>query len=220
METLLTTLPRAVPPVLTYLFHRLEQRFTGAPTLLVLDEAWVYLDHPIFLEKIRDWLKTLRKANVSVVFTSQSLTDVTQSSIATVIHESCLTRIFLPNARALEEQSAQFYRALGLNTRQIELLGLATPKRDYYYMSPQGNRLFTLELGEVARALCGAGSKEDVALMTRLGSVLHDETFAAAWLRAKGVTWAADLLTSTAATHTLYKNPEAQEDAHDTLVSA
>src|SRR3546814_4009022 len=31
-----------VAPVLTYLFHRLEERFTGRPTLLILDEAWVF----------------------------------------------------------------------------------------------------------------------------------------------------------------------------------
>ena len=33
-----------VPPVLTYLFHRLEARFDGRrPTLLILDEAWTFL---------------------------------------------------------------------------------------------------------------------------------------------------------------------------------
>ena len=33
-----------VAPVLTYLFHRLEARFDGRPTLLILDEAWTFLD--------------------------------------------------------------------------------------------------------------------------------------------------------------------------------
>ena len=49
-----------VLPVLTYLFHRLEARFDGRPTLLVLDEAWVFLDDPVFASRIREWLKTLR----------------------------------------------------------------------------------------------------------------------------------------------------------------
>src|SRR6185312_15505834 len=47
----------AVLPVLTYLFHRLEARFDGKPTMLVLDEAWVYLDNPMFAARIREWLK-------------------------------------------------------------------------------------------------------------------------------------------------------------------
>jgi len=40
-----------VLPVLTYLFHRLEARFDGRPTLLVLDEAWVFLDDPLFASR-------------------------------------------------------------------------------------------------------------------------------------------------------------------------
>src|SRR3546814_3756090 len=72
----------AVLPVLTYLFHRLERRFDGAPTLLVLDEAWTFLDDPLFAGRIRDWLKTLRKKNVAVVFETQSLADVAGSAIA------------------------------------------------------------------------------------------------------------------------------------------
>ena len=35
-----------VPPVLTYLFHRLEARFDGRPTLLILDEAWIIPRQP------------------------------------------------------------------------------------------------------------------------------------------------------------------------------
>lgn len=68
----LMELSSLVMPVLSYLFHRLEQRFDGRPTLLVLDEAWLFLDHPSFAAKIREWLKVLRKANVSVIFATQS----------------------------------------------------------------------------------------------------------------------------------------------------
>src|SRR3546814_10354910 len=71
-----------VAPVLTYLFHRLEQRFDGRPTLLILDEAWIFLDHPLFAARIREWLKTLRKKNVAVLFATPSLADIANSSIA------------------------------------------------------------------------------------------------------------------------------------------
>ena len=66
--------------MLTYLFHRLEERFDGRPTLLVLDEAWIFLDHPLFAARIREWLKTLRKKNVAVLFATQSLADIADSS--------------------------------------------------------------------------------------------------------------------------------------------
>lgn len=193
MEHLLHT-PRLLPPVLTYLFHRLEQRFhAGVPSLLILDEAWVFLDHPLFAARIREWLKVLRKLHTSVIFSTQSLADVHQSPIAAAINESCPTRLFLPNPRGLEETMASSYRSYGLNDRQIALLALATPKRQYYYQSRQGNRLFDLELGPIALAFCGAGSPEDLAQIAML-SQQPGTWFPAAWLEYKGLSWAVELL--------------------------
>jgi len=101
-----------VAPVLTYLFHRLEARFNGMPTFLILDEAWVFLDDPMFAGRIREWL-----------------------NIASAIIESCLSRIFLPNNRAMEPQQKEAYERFGLNKRQIGIISSATPKRDYYFQS-------------------------------------------------------------------------------------
>ena len=183
-----------VAPVLTYLFHRLEERFDGRPTLLVLDEAWIFLDHPLFAARIREWLKTLRKKNVAVVFATQSLADVANSSIAPAIIESCPQRILLPNDRAIEPQSRQAYERFGLNDRQIELISRATPKRQYYLQSARGNRLFELGLGTIALALCGAS---DPATQARIDAQLAEhgaEDFAADFLGGAGLDWAAALL--------------------------
>ena len=139
-----------VLPVLTYLFHRLEARFTGRPTLLILDEAWVFLDNPLFAARIREWLKVLRKKNVSVVFATQSLADIARSTIAPAIIESCPQRLFLLNERAMEPQGHEAYERFGLNDRQIELIARAVPKRQYYLQSRRGNRLFELGLGPIA----------------------------------------------------------------------
>ncbi|MEO0822481.1 MAG: conjugal transfer protein TrbE [Pseudomonadota bacterium] len=193
MEKLLHE-PRLAAPVLAYLFHELEKRFTGAPSLLVLDEAWVFLDHPMFAGRLREWLKTLRKKNVSVVFATQSLSDITTSSIAPALIESCPTRIFLPNDRAEEPGQAATYDAFGLNARQIELISTATPKRDYYLQCPAGNRLFDLELGPVALAFCASGSKQDLADMDGVLEKAGSDAFAAEWLAHKSLDWAADLL--------------------------
>lgn len=184
----------AVAPVLTYLFHRLEAQFDGRPSLLILDEAWLFLDNPAFAARIREWLKTLRKRNVSVVFATQALADIAGSSIAPAIIESCPSRIFLPNDRAIEPQAKAVYQAFGLNDRQIEIVAWAAPKRDYYFQSRQGNRLFELDLGEIALAFAAASGKEDQALMDRLIAAHGEEAFAEAWLRAKGLDWAADLV--------------------------
>jgi type IV secretion system protein VirB4 len=188
-----------IAPVLTYLFHRLEARFDGRPSLLVLDEAWTFLDDAIFAARIREWLKTLRKKNVAVVFASQSLADIERSSIAPALIESCPTRIFLPNDRAREPQASAIYERFGLNDRQIEILSLAAPKRDYYAQTARGNRLFELGLGPVALAVCGAGSPDDQRLIDRCLGNGEAGGFANRFLRAKDLGWAADLLARWAA---------------------
>ncbi|HEX7694889.1 MAG TPA: conjugal transfer protein TrbE [Sphingomonas sp.] len=182
-----------VAPVLTYLFHRLEERFDGRPTLLILDEAWIFLDHPLFAARIREWLKTLRKKNVAVLFATQSLADIADSAIAPAIIESCPQRILLPNERAIEPQGRAAYERFGLNERQIELVARATPKRHYYLQSARGNRLFELGLGPIALALCGAS---DPVAQQRIDTLLADGAgdFAARFLTASGIGWAASLL--------------------------
>lgn len=183
-----------VAPVLAYLFHRLEERFTGRPTLLILDEAWVFLDNPLFAARIREWLKVLRKRNVAVLFATQSLADIADSAIAPAIIESCPQRILLPNDRAIEPQSAAAYERFGLNARQIELVSRAVPKRQYYLQSARGNRLFELGLGPAALALCGASDPETQKRIDRI-LVDHDATdFAGAFLASAGLPWGADLL--------------------------
>ena len=144
--------------------------------------------------RLREWLKTLRKKNASVVFATQSLADIETSAVASAIIESCPTRLFLPNERAVEPQILSIYRRFGLNDRQIEIIARATPKRDYYCQSRRGNRLFELGLGEVALAFTAASSKADQTAITEVLTESGHDDFAAAWLRCKGLDWAADLL--------------------------
>jgi type IV secretion system protein VirB4 len=184
----------AAPVVLTYLFHRIEGRLDGRPTLLIIDEGWLVLDDPAFAQQLREWLKTLRKKNASVVFATQSLSDIDGSNIAPAIVESCPTRIFLPNERAIEPQITTIYRRFGLNDRQIEILARATPKRDYYCQSRRGNRLFELGLGPVALAFCAASSKADHAAIERVVAECGRDAFTPAWLADHELRWAADLI--------------------------
>jgi type IV secretion system protein VirB4 len=192
-----------VLPVLTYLFHRLEARFDGRPTLLVLDEAWLFLDSPLFATRIREWLKTLRKKNVAVVFATQSLADISTSSIAPAIIESCPTRIYLPNDRAIETQIREIYERFGLNPRQVAIISRATPKQDYYAQTARGNRLFELDLGPLALAICAASTLADHKLMDQLLRD-HDEVgFVIAFLRAKGFEAEAEMIARATQDHQL-----------------
>jgi len=183
--------PQAAGAVLPVIFRRLEARFTGRPTLLVLDEAWLYLGDTRFAARIRDWLKTLRKLNVAVVFASQELADVAQSSIAATITEATATRIFLPNDRAREPATRSFYEAAGLNARQTDLIASAIPKQDYYVVTRAGSRMIDLGIGPAALAFAGAGRPEDQRLIDRLLEAGGAADFARLWLAARGLPEAA-----------------------------
>lgn len=175
----------ALGPVLTYIFRTLEKRFDGRPTLLVLDEAWLFLDHGAFSQKIREWLKTLRKRNVAVLFATQSLSDVMNSTIAPALIESCHSRFFLPNADAGTPQVAKFYEGFGLNEAQIRLIAMSQPKREYYFQTATGNRLIELALGPIALAVAASSSASDQQLMTKLLEEVGEAGFASAYFQAK-----------------------------------
>lgn len=186
MERLMGQGERVLAPVLSYLFHRIEQRLDGRPTRICADELWLMLARSRFAAKFEEWLRTCRKKNAAVALATQSLADIANCAIRDVILESCPTKIYLPNPEARSAQSAELYRGFGLSDGQIEIIAGAAPKREYYYVSPLGRRLFSLALTPAALAFVGAGSRDDLAAARRLFAA-HGANFGAAWLRHKGL---------------------------------
>lgn len=161
-------------PVLLYLFRRIERNLAGQPAAIILDEAWLMLGHPVFRARIRVWLKTLAKLNCLVLMATQSLSDAANSGILDVILESTATKIFLPNIYARDEDTAALYRRMGLNSRQIDILATAIPKRQYYYVSEGGRRLYDLALGPLAMSFIGATDKDSVTTIRGLEAKYGD----------------------------------------------
>jgi type IV secretion system protein VirB4 len=193
LETLMGMGAKVIVPVLTYLFHRIEQRLDGRPTLIVIDEAWVVLANTTFGAKLEEWLRTLRKKNAAVILATQSLSEIANSPHRDVILESCPTKLYLPNAEARNPQIRELYHRFGLSDRQIDIIAGAAPKRDYYYVSPLGRRLFQFALGPAALTFIGAGSKNDVFAARRMIAD-HGERWRSEWLRARGLAEWADYL--------------------------
>ncbi|MGR9060774.1 conjugal transfer protein TrbE (plasmid) [Rhizobium leguminosarum] len=193
IEQVMNTGERNLVPVLTYLFRRIEKRLTGAPSLIVLDEAWLMLGHPVFRDKIREWLKVLRKANCAVLLATQSISDAERSGIIDVLKESCPTKICLPNGAAREPGTRDFYERIGFNDRQIEIVATAIPKREYYVASPEGRRLFDMALGPLTLSFVGASGKEDLKRVRALSEEYGPE-WPIQWLQTRGIKDAASLL--------------------------
>jgi type IV secretion system protein VirB4 len=183
---------RSLIPALLYLFRRFERSLDGSPALLLLDEAWIMLGHPVFREKIREWLKVLRKANCAVVLATQSLSDAARSGLLDVLQEACPTKIFLPNEEADKSGSGQvlgprdIYALFGLNDAEIAIIQSGVKKRHYYTVSPDGRRQFELGLGPIALAFAGASSKEQIAEIKTL-QARHGEAWPHVWLKTNGV---------------------------------
>ncbi|WP_275099874.1 VirB4 family type IV secretion/conjugal transfer ATPase [Sedimenticola hydrogenitrophicus] len=173
-------------PVLLYLFRRIECSLKGQPAAILLDEAWIMLGHPVFRDKIREWLKAFAKKNCLVLLATQSLSDAANSGILDVIVESTATKIFLPNVYARDEETAALYRRMGLNNRQIGILATAIPKRQYYCVSEAGRRLYELALGPLALAFVGATDKESIATIQHLVAKYGDQ-WVGHWLAARGL---------------------------------
>ena len=142
-----------VVPMLLALFRSIERSLDGTPTLIVIEEAWAALMRSTFADRIRQWLLTLRKRNAAVIIVAHSVGQIRSLPNVANITESCPTRILLPNPEARVAEHAAVYRFLDLNAREIDIIASAQRRRDYYYQSPSGNRLFELNLGPRARAL-------------------------------------------------------------------
>ena len=193
LEALMSMGERNLVPVLVHLFRRIEKRLTGAPSLIILDEAWLMLGHQVFREKIREWLKVLRKANCAVILATQSISDAERSGIVDVLIESCPTKICLANPAAQTTSMAAFYERLGFNQRQIEIIATARPKRDYYCVTPKGRRLFEMALGPLTLAFTGVSDAEQIRTIKTLCQN-HGPDWSRHWLSLKGETDALSLL--------------------------
>lgn len=167
MGTLMNMGDAAVAPALYYLFAQCEKKFTGKPTMLVLDEAWLYFKNKIFAAKIVEWLKTLRKSHVFVVFATQEIADAVNSDIATTLISQCPSKIFLPDIEAESDINFELYRKLGLEPSEIRHLSKIQPLRDYFYKSTLGARTFDLGLDEIQLAML-TNSKEDHAILNEI----------------------------------------------------
>lgn len=188
MEDLLNLKEIWALPVLLYLFRRIEKAFHGQPGLIVLDEAWILLDNPAFADKVREWLKVMRKANVAVVMATQNLSDAVRSKIFDVILESSATHIYLPNVHARGELS-EYYRKMDLNQQQIEIIASAIPKQEYYLTSEKGCRKFSFAIGPLAMSFVGVSDKESVAHVKQLQQA-HGPLWIDKWLESKNLSLA------------------------------
>jgi type IV secretion system protein VirB4 len=170
-------------PVLLYFFHRVEERLDGTPSIIVVDEGWKALDDEVFVRRIKDWEKTIRKRNGIVGFATQSAQDALESKIASAIIEQAATQIFMVNPKARAED---YIDGFGLSTHEYELIR-TLPDSSHCFLIRHGNE-------SVIARLNLSGEKEILTILSGRESTvrLYDEM-----AEAKGfdsANWIAQLL--------------------------
>jgi len=111
--------PAMRTPAMMYLFHRVEERLDGSAAIIVVDEGWKALDDDVFVRRIKDWEKTIRKRNGIVGFATQSAQDALESRIASAIIEQAATQIFMANPKA---RADDYIDGFGLTSHEYELV--------------------------------------------------------------------------------------------------
>lgn len=157
MTALLET-PRLRTPVMMYLFHRIEERLDGEPTMILIDEGWKALDDEVFAARIRDWLKTLRKRNALVGFATQSARDALDSRIATALVEQTATMLFMPNARARAED---YCDGFGLTRHELDVIrSLPAHSRCFLIRQSDASVVARLDLSGMPEVLAVLSGRE------------------------------------------------------------
>jgi type IV secretion system protein VirB4 len=198
--------PAALPHAMQYIFHRMDAAFDGRPTIVIMDEAWKLLEHPIMRNQIKDFLKSKAKKGVAVVLSWQEIVDASTSPLWQAIVASCSTEIYLPNDKALNQDVLPHYRSVGLQQGHIQTIAMARRHADYLYKSATATRLFQMCLSPIERLLVAASTQEEIAALRALQGQDLDESLCAAWLRAQGYPQEADVYEE------LYAHKETQWD--------
>jgi type IV secretory pathway VirB4 component len=177
---------RASGPATELIIHDAEVSLGDTPTFVVIDEARWILSSPVSLPWIDRALRTFRKYNAAIILATQSLAEIESTEVRSLLLESTAIKVFLPNRAAACEHVRALYQQLGLSEKEIEIIAAAIPQRDYLCSTEYGTRLFRLDLGPIARALCASTGANDVARARALLAE-HGSTFLDAWLHAKGL---------------------------------
>ncbi|NYT40676.1 VirB4 family type IV secretion/conjugal transfer ATPase [Sphingomonas sp. R-74633] len=171
--------PAVRTPAMMYLFHRVEERLDGTPAIIVVDEGWKALDDDVFVRRIKDWEKTIRKRNGIVGFATQSAQDAIESRIASAIIEQAATQIFMANSKA---RHSDYVEGFGLTEHEYELVR-TLPDSARCFLIKHGNESVVARLnlgGERELLTVLSGRERTVRLLDQIRAEHGEDP--AAWL--------------------------------------
>ena len=139
--------PDLCDAALSYLLERMRLEIEDPAEarrlkLMVVDEAWRYLQDPAVLGYLAEAAKTWRKKNAALVLATQSAVDLTATPGASALLESIPTKLFLANPELPDAVGALFR----LNEAELAQIRGLVPKRELYMRRPEGAAVLRLEV--------------------------------------------------------------------------
>ncbi len=128
-------------PVISYLFYKIETALDGTPTIIVIDEAFEFLDNPIIQETFDAFLKRMRQKNCMIIFNSQNHHYISESKIAQTIHENVATEIYLPD----EDLQEYYHDIFKLSEEEIDVLRFMAQEKNYHALIKHTNESVIVE---------------------------------------------------------------------------
>ena len=185
--------PRALAVIAPILFHVTENALEGDPTMISIEEFHAFEEIASIRQRVRTWIKTLRKRNAILGIITPSIADMAESNISMTIFSEFVSRFFCADPHATEERIGKLYSDIGLSERQRELIASLMSKREYYYVGQGMARKFALSLGPIGQSFCGRSRQEDLRRIAHVEAT-RTEPFGVAWLRDENMDDVADVL--------------------------
>jgi type IV secretion system protein VirB4 len=137
----------AAPALIAYLW-RLIMRMSSAkrPLMLQLDEASAYVEGG-FVKGMDKGLRTYRKLKTQVVFATQSVIDLSKSSISHIILNSCPTQIYVQDTAVTTPAGVAVLGSLGLTPDDAGVIAGMEQAGEYFIHRPgAGKTVVTFDL--------------------------------------------------------------------------
>ena len=140
-------------------------------------------------DKILEWLRSIARYNAYVCFVTQDLTDFLNLPQATLILNSCQSKIYLPNSEAETDYNKELYLRMGLSTEEIHVVANATIREEYLVKTADGTMKFRTDFSPAELAFYGVPTPQLETIKTLAQQ--HGERWPGKWLAEQGLGQAA-----------------------------
>lgn len=115
-------LPEICAPISYYLLHRMEDVIDGRRFVYMMDEAWKWINDPVFSDFTNNKQLTIRKQNGLGVFATQQPDHFLSNPYAKSLVGQIATTIFLPNPKATAKEYIEGFKCTQMEYEVIKRL--------------------------------------------------------------------------------------------------